>query len=89
MSKRDSFLLRLPPEMLESLRRWAEDELRSTNSQIEVLLLKALKEAGRQPKGKDESENKWIGFVWASFLLLRKKLSFRSLSSLKFSNLYP
>ena len=58
MSKRDSFLLRLPPEILESLRRWAEDELRSTNSQIEVLLLKALKEAGRQPKRKDESENK-------------------------------
>jgi hypothetical protein len=44
--------------MLESLRRWAEDELRSTNSQIEVLLLKALKEAGRQPKRKDESESK-------------------------------
>jgi hypothetical protein len=44
--------------MLESLRRWAEDELRSTNSQIEVLLLEALKEAGRQPKRKDESENK-------------------------------
>jgi hypothetical protein len=58
MSKRDSFLLRLPPEVLESLRRWAEDELRSTNSQIEVLLLKALKEAGRQPKRKDESESK-------------------------------
>lgn len=58
MSKRDSFLLRLPPEILESLRRWAEDELRSTNSQIEVLLLKALKEAGRQPKRKDEPENK-------------------------------
>lgn len=43
--------------MLELLRRWAEDELRSTNSQIEVLLLKALKEAGRQPKRKDESES--------------------------------
>jgi hypothetical protein len=54
MGKRDSFLLRLPPEVLESLRRWAEDELRSTNSQIELILTKALKEAGRNPKkGKD------------------------------------
>ena len=58
MGKRDSFLLRLPPEMLESLRRWAEDELRSTNSQIEVILLKALKEAGRNPKRQGDADCK-------------------------------
>ncbi len=58
MGKRDSFLLRLPPEMLEALRRWAEDELRSTNAQIEVILMKALKEAGRNAKRKDDTDNK-------------------------------
>lgn len=50
MAKRDSFLLRLPPETLDALRRWAEEELRSTNSQIEILLVQALKKAGRYPK---------------------------------------
>ncbi|AMV32257.1 Arc-like DNA binding domain protein [Pirellula sp. SH-Sr6A] len=50
MAKRDSFLLRLPPETLDALRRWAEEELRSTNSQIETLLTHALKKAGRYPK---------------------------------------
>lgn len=50
MAKRDSFLLRLPPETLDALRRWAEEELRSTNSQIEILLAQALKKAGRYPK---------------------------------------
>jgi hypothetical protein len=50
MAKRDSFLLRLPPETLDALRRWAEEELRSTNSQIEILLTQSLKKAGRYPK---------------------------------------
>ncbi|MBU6172431.1 MAG: Arc family DNA-binding protein [Planctomycetes bacterium] len=50
MGKRDSFLLRLPPEILEALRCWADDELRSTNAQIEVLLTKALKDTKRFPK---------------------------------------
>lgn len=49
MAKRDSFLLRLPPETLDALRRWAEEELRSTNSQIEILLTHSLKKAGRYP----------------------------------------
>jgi hypothetical protein len=50
MAKRDSFLLRLPPETLDALRRWAEEELRSTNSQIEIVLVQALKKTGRYPK---------------------------------------
>ena len=50
MAKRDSFLLRLNPSTLDAVRRWADDEFRSVNSQIEVVLLRALKEAGRQPK---------------------------------------
>jgi hypothetical protein len=44
---RDSFLLRTDPEVLEALRRWAGDELRSVNGQIEYLLRRALRDAGR------------------------------------------
>jgi hypothetical protein len=47
VTKRDSFLLRLNPATLDAVRRWAEDEFRSVNSQIEMVLLKALREAGR------------------------------------------
>jgi len=47
VAKRDSFLLRLQPEMLEALRRWADDDFRSVNSQIEFLLKQALEKSGR------------------------------------------
>lgn len=47
VSKRDSFLLRLRPEVMEAMRRWAEDEFRSTNGQIEFVLARALEQAGR------------------------------------------
>lgn len=47
MSKRESFLLRLQPETLEALRRWADDDFRSVNSQIEYLLKQALERSGR------------------------------------------
>ncbi len=50
MAKRDSFLLRLNPTTLEALRRWSDDEFRSMNSQIEMVLQRALKEAGRLPE---------------------------------------
>ena len=49
MTKRDSFLLRLNPTTMEALRRWSEDEFRSMNSQIEMVLQRALEEAGRLP----------------------------------------
>jgi hypothetical protein len=49
MAKRDSFLLRLNPATLEAVRRWADDEFRSMNSQIEMVLQRALREAGRMP----------------------------------------
>ena len=38
MSKRKSFLLRLPPDLFDELNRWAKDDLRSLNAQIEFLL---------------------------------------------------
>lgn len=50
MSERDSFLLRMDGKLLAALRKWSEDEMRSTNSQIEFLLRKALFDAGRLPK---------------------------------------
>ena len=52
MAKRDSFLLRADPQVLDAVRRWADDELRSINGQIEYLLRQALKDAGRLPDGK-------------------------------------
>ena len=50
LAKRDSFLLRLNPTTMDALRRWSEDEFRSMNSQIEMVLQRALKEAGRLPE---------------------------------------
>jgi hypothetical protein len=50
MAKRDSFLLRIDPAILEAIRKWSDDELRSMNAQIEFLLARALKEAGRLQK---------------------------------------
>ena len=50
MVKRKAFPLRLPPEVYEALRVWADDELRSVNAQIEFLLVRALQSAGRKPK---------------------------------------
>ncbi len=47
MAARKSFLLRVPPELYAALEKWAADELRSVNGQIEYLLAQALKDAGR------------------------------------------
>jgi hypothetical protein len=49
LTKRDSFLLRIDPQILDALRRWADDDLRSVNGQIEFLLRLALGEARRMP----------------------------------------
>lgn len=49
MSRRDAFLIRVDPVLLEALRRWAADELRSVNGQVEFLLRRALSEAERLP----------------------------------------
>ena len=49
MSERKSILLRLDPAVHDALARWAADDLRSTNAQIEFLLRRALAEAGRLP----------------------------------------
>jgi hypothetical protein len=47
VAERKPFLLRIDKEILEAVQRWADDDLRSLNGQIEFLLRKALKDAGR------------------------------------------
>jgi hypothetical protein len=51
MADRKPFLLRLDPETHAALRRWAADDLRSLNGQLEFLLRRALADAGRLPGG--------------------------------------
>ncbi len=50
MADRKPFLLRIDRDTLDAVQRWADDELRSLNGQIEFLLRRALKEAGRDAK---------------------------------------
>ena len=45
--KRKAFLLRIDPAVLDAVQRWANDDLRSLNGQIEFLLRRALAESGR------------------------------------------
>ena len=47
MADRKAFLLRIDPQLLEAVQRWADDDLRSLNAQIEFLLRRTLREAGR------------------------------------------
>jgi len=47
VAERKAFLLRVDPAVLEALQRWANDDLRSLNGQIEFLLRRALQDAGR------------------------------------------
>lgn len=49
-----SFALRVDAEIFEALERWAADEFRSVNGQIEWILATSLKKAGRMPKKKME-----------------------------------
>jgi hypothetical protein len=50
VAERKAFLLRISPELWESLEQWAADELRSVNGQIEFLLAQAVREAGREKR---------------------------------------
>lgn len=47
MAERKAFLLRIDPAVLEAVQRWANDDLRSLNAEIEFLLRRALADAGR------------------------------------------
>jgi len=50
MSERKPFLLRINPEVWDAVQKWADDELRSVNGQIEFLLRESLQRTGRLPK---------------------------------------
>lgn len=56
MPKKKPFVLRIDPDKLEAIEKWAADEFRSTNGQIEWIIDRALKEAGRNPKKKNADE---------------------------------
>jgi len=55
MSTRKPFLLRLPPDLWEAVNRWAKDDLRSVNGQIEFILREAVK---RRRREKEEEKRK-------------------------------
>ena len=50
MAERKPFLVRIDREILDAVQRWADDDLRSLNGQIEFLLRRVLKETGRDKK---------------------------------------
>jgi len=55
MPKKKAFVLRISPKLMEAVEKWAADEFRSTNGQIEWIVSKALKNSGRLKK-KDQKE---------------------------------
>ena len=56
MPERKAFLLRIDPAILDSLQKWADDELRSLNGQIEFVLRRVLQQEGRMKDKKKEEE---------------------------------
>jgi hypothetical protein len=54
MAKKKAFALRVNEDLLKAIEKWAADEFRSTNGQIEWMLTKALKDAKRDPKKNEE-----------------------------------
>jgi hypothetical protein len=56
MAERKPFLLRLDPETFAALQQWAADDLRSVNGQVEFLLRRALRDAGRLPRRERRQE---------------------------------
>ncbi|MEO8478191.1 MAG: hypothetical protein ABI542_01055 [Gemmatimonadota bacterium] len=56
MAERKAVLVRLDPALHAALQRWAADELRSFNAQVEFVLTRALKEHGRAPRPRTENE---------------------------------
>jgi hypothetical protein len=55
MNKKKSFVLRLNSDIYDALEKWAADEFRSANGQLEYIISEALKKAGRMPKASKQS----------------------------------
>ncbi len=58
MAEKKNFVLRLDPKMYQALEKWAVDEFRSVNGQVEYLLQEALKKARRIPAKDQHKSNK-------------------------------
>ena len=58
MAKRKAFALRINEDVLTAVQRWADDDLRSLNAQIEFLLREALRDAGRLKRPSVETGSK-------------------------------
>jgi hypothetical protein len=56
LAERKAFLLRIDPELHAALEKWAADELRSLNGQIEYLLTQAAREKGRESRSEPRKE---------------------------------
>lgn len=56
MARKKAFALRVDEDMLKAIEKWAGDEFRSTNGQIEWMLHKALKESKRYDKAKNKKD---------------------------------
>lgn len=54
MAKKKPFVLRMDPEVLKAIEKWAADEFRSSNGQIEWIIREALRKSGRLTKTKPE-----------------------------------
>lgn len=57
MSKKKAFALRIDEQMLKAIEKWASDEFRSTNGQIEWMLMQSLKDAKETPNPKKKNPN--------------------------------
>ncbi len=58
MAERKPFLLRIDDRILEQVKRWADDDLRSVNAQIEYLLRDSLERAGRWKKPPEDGKKR-------------------------------
>ena len=62
-SNTKSFVLRIDSQTMEAIEKWAADEFRSTNGQLQWIIAEALRRSGRKPKANDKTakgENKGL-----------------------------
>ena len=62
-SNTKSFVLRIDADTMEAIEKWAADEFRSTNGQLQWIIAEALRRSGRKPKANDKTakgENKGL-----------------------------
>lgn len=57
MSKKKAFALRIDESMMKAIEKWAADEFRSTNGQLEWMIRESLKKAGRLSKGNSDEHS--------------------------------